>query len=250
MRMIDSDSKKLLHPGESRWARPWGSRLGILTAALVLFGLPTVAQAGLLTVNLAGVDLRFKGAQTDIVDDGGDPLGVGDPVDAATFKLDNVLVPGGDWMFPDDIRADLLIEDGVANLAPGIPVDLSLLGSSTNRFIWTVDDGTQLQLDFDTLTVQRVVLSPSLPEIFLITGSATVTGTQTLPGGKQFVGPVGVAYVSTDAMFLGNDNGLITTGVLTITGDMGLTLVPEPTSFALASLGLLIIVCGRRRLDA
>jgi hypothetical protein len=194
----------------------------------------SAAEAGLLTVNLAGLDVRFKGNQTDIVDDAADafntlgnmnPL-LGDSIDAATFKNNNVLVDS--WMAPPDvITADLLIQDGLASLAANTPVVVPLAGG-TNDFFWFVDDGTKLRLSFNSLTVQRTVLGAGLPEIFLMTGAATVTE-QNLPGGLAFDNMVAFAYVSTDAMFIppNNIDGLATSGVVTITGDMA---IPEPST--------------------
>jgi len=240
---------------ESPERRTWTTRnpFGILLATLVLLGLSSTAQAALLTVNLAGVDVRFKGSQTDIVDDDGDALNapgnmdpsLADDVDAATFKTGSTTL--GDWMAPsDDISLDLLIEDGLGSLAPNTPTALPLAGG-TNQLVWFVDDGTYLRLNLDAITVTRTTLPFGLPEIFQMVGSATVIGSQVLPGGMLFSGPVGIAYVSTDAMFVGGSmEGFASTGVLTITGAM----VPEPTTFALAGLGLLTIATGYRRRDS
>lgn len=237
--------------------RTWSSRrrFHMLAATLVLLGLPSAVQASLLTVNLSGVDIRFKGDTSSIVDDDGDLLnapgntnpGIADDVDTATFKSNNVILKT--WMDPpDDIRADLLIEDGLASLAPNTPTALPL-GVGTNEFLWFVDDGTHLRLEFDSLNVQRTALGiPGLPEIFQMTGSATVVGSQMLPGAMKFAGPVGFAYVSTDAGFLVSDTqGFAMSGVLTITGEM--VPIPEPASVALGGIGLLAVLLGRRRQD-
>jgi len=228
------------------------NRLGVVLATLALLGLSSTAQAALLTVNLSGVDLRFKGSQTDIVDDVGDVLNgpgnmdpnIADNVDAATFKSGGAVLD--DWMAPsDEISLDLLIEDSLGSLAPNTPTALPLAGG-TNQLVWFVDDGTYLRIDLDDITVTRTTLPFGLPEIFQMVGSATVVGNQVLPGGMMFAGAVGIAYVSTEAMFVNGDmEGFASTGVLTITG----TMVPEPSTFALAGLSLMAIVAGYRRRD-
>jgi hypothetical protein len=223
----------------------------ILLMAVFFSTLSLSARATMLNINMAGVDVRFKGPSTNIVDDGGDAFngvvgsipGIADGVDAAILKVGGTLVDS--WMLPPDIISfDLLVEDGLPSLPPNVltPVPLA---AGTNQVAFFVNDGTSLRLELDSLSVQRTVLGvPGLSEIFVMTGSATVLA-QSLPGGMAFGGQVGIAYVSTDAMFINNNqDGLAVTGVLTITGNM---VIPETATLSLGGLALVSIIGIRRR---
>jgi len=99
-------------------------------------------------------------------------------------------------------------------------------------------------LRFDTFSVQRTTLPAGLPEIFVMTGSATVLE-QSLPQGMAYQDVVGFAYVATDSVFLNNSDGLALTGVVTITGEM----IPEPTVLSLVGFGLLVVGTSRVHLS-
>lgn len=237
--------------GHLRFTIPWATRLPkLLAVGLLVLGVQSASQAAMLTVNLAGFDVRFKGNDSIIVDDtadaydpNGDPADA-NPLDAATLTNNSTMMVIGDWMRPaDQIYGDLLIEDGLANLAPNTLTNVPL-GAGTNEFLWFVDDGTELRLRFDTLNVQRTVLGGNLSEIFIMTGSATVLA-QNLPGGMAYENNVGFAYIASDSMFIGDDNGLALTGVVTITGEM--RVIPEPAALALACAGGLAMVAFPRR---
>jgi hypothetical protein len=226
----------------------------VFLVTTLLCHLTPSADAGMLNINLAGVDVRFKGMATNIVDDGGDAFngvagtnaGIADSVDAATFKQGDVIIDS--WMLPPDlISFDLLVEDGLPSLAPNVLTPVPL-GAGTNQVAIFINDGTSLRLDLDSLSVQRTVLGvPGLSEIFIMTGAATVIG-QNLPGGMSFGGPVGIAYVATNSMFINaNQDGLAVTGVLTITGEMA--AIPEPATMSLGGLALVALAGLRKRMN-
>ena len=223
-------------------------RLPTVIVTALLFHLPLVAQATMLNVNLAGVDVRFKGATTNLVDDGGDAFNgvagtnaaIADPIDAATFKQGATLIDS--WMAPLDIISfDMLIDDSLASLVPNVLTVVPITAPGVNEISIFIGDGTSIRLDVTSLSVQRIVLGvQGLNEIFLVTGSANVVS-QSLPGGMAFDGPVGIAYVSTDAMFVNNSQGLAVTGVFTITGEM---VVPEPESATVMVMFACLAVTG------
>ncbi|MDZ4658143.1 MAG: hypothetical protein SH868_11255 [Bythopirellula sp.] len=210
------------------------------------------ADAAMLTLNMAGVDVRFKGTSTNIVDDGGDAFNgvagtnpaIADGADVATLKSGDTTF--GSWMLPPDVISfDLLVEDGLASLAPNVltPVPVT---TGTNQIAIFIGDGTSLRFEIDSLSVQRTVLGvPGLSEIFVMTGSATVLS-QSTPGNKFFSQSVGFAYVATDAMFINNNqDGLAVNGVLTITGELA---IPEPTTVSLGGLALIALTGLRKRI--
>ena len=81
-----------------RYAIPWSQKLArAFTVGLLVLGLQSASHAAMLTVNLAGFDVRFKGGDTNIVDDTSDMYdSAGDPnvaneLDAATVTNNNTM---------------------------------------------------------------------------------------------------------------------------------------------------------------
>ncbi|TWT77048.1 hypothetical protein Pla123a_24770 [Posidoniimonas polymericola] len=208
------------------------------------------ASAALLNVNIAGVDLEYKGSEGKIVDDAADVLnpsgemdtGKADDADLASFKVAGGPLLGS-WMTPPDgIYADLLIESAPASLPVGT-TNLTLSG--TNEFVWWVGTGdgaagdAYLRISFDTLSATRIVPGPGF-EIFSVVGTGSVIG-QSLPG-MSFQDEVSFSYTATDTAFT-NTFGMARDGVISITGQM----TPEPSTISVAAFGLLLAL-GRRRL--
>lgn len=208
------------------------------------------ASAALLNVNIAGVDLEYKGTEGKIVDDAADalnPAGEMDTAKADDADLASFKVAGGalidSWMTPPDgIYADLLIESAPASLPIGT-TDLTLSGD--NEFVWWVGDGDEaagnayLRVSFDTLSVTRIAPAPGF-EIFNVVGTGSVVA-QSLPG-MEFADEVSFSYTATDTAF-SSTFGMARDGVISITGQM----VPEPSTLSVAALGL-FVAFGRRRL--
>lgn len=210
----------------------------IAAITAVGLGMPTASQAGLLNVNLSGVDVEYKGADGLLVDDDADAQNaIGERDDAKADSADAATLKGGDtildmWMTPPDgIRADLRIESAPANLPLDTPTALTLAPGDTNEFLWYTGDGAYMRLAFNSLSVERKSVVPGV-EIFLLTGGANVIDQGGLV--MEFDDAVSFAYVATDVAFNSNGtNGMAVTGVASITGQMA---IPEPSSLALISM--------------
>ncbi len=219
-----------------------------LLAVALLFA--PAASASMLEIQFTGLNLDYDG--TNIYDSknhntsgGGNPADA-DPLTSMSFLIDGNLVGS---VLTTDIFADIYIA-GVTN----IPAAGGAIVTSGNGGAFGVDlltsssnPGWGLALDIDTMqffyTGSRVAIS--------VAGLATGLNTQSLPFGVAFDPnqPITIVFSSASLTNVTTAGGFVTGLKAAGTGNVAGTFVPEPSTVALACMGIagLVAFAWRRR---
>jgi hypothetical protein len=205
-------------------------RFSMLVVAALMCVLTQAASAGLIQVQLGGVDLRYAGSTlTDA-----NPYG-GDALTNATFLEDSVEL-GKD---ETDVTLDLFIPGvtGISvhgdqvNSLPGGTLDLQMGG------------GDHVILDLES--VQVTYLSVSSLIKFTFAGTVSMIVSQQLPYSLALQDPVTVTFSTQITSGYSEAAGLVSTFNASGTGELqsgDLPYIPEPASMALLGLGGLMMV--------
>jgi hypothetical protein len=196
----------------------------------VVIGFSQIAQAGVLQIQLGGVDLQYSGNQIQDADPGlSDP----DPLTNATFLQDSVLV-GVDTT---DVTLDLQIP-GVMN----IPITGGSVNSATNGTLdLALGGGEFVSLVLDSVNVTYIPVIGELNYVFA--GSLASISGQNLPFGLILGEPVGVSFSTQTVAAVSSSGGFLTAARTAGTGEI--QSIPEPASLALLGLGVVAMI--RRR---
>jgi hypothetical protein len=207
---------------------------GVL-AALAVFCVPLVVQAGTINIILSDMDVSYTGSSNGGVfydsmggvNGGGQNPIFADDISTAVFELDGTPVPGSPLVntgsATDDIYGDLRLINVGATLAKNTLLTVGNNGGGFG-FDFFTDTGFSLSLG---MTNAQVVVSDG---VFFFTAQATVLPGQNLPFGLAFNTslPVQVSYTATlPAVQAGaTTNMAMASGAFTISGIM----IPEPAT--------------------
>lgn len=245
MRMLDrSTSEHDLQATARRFAR-----LCLAPVLLTVAILSSPARASTLEIQFAGLNLDYDG--TNIFDSknhntsgSGNPADA-DPLTSMTFLVDNVLVGS---VLTSDIFADIYIA-GVTN----VPVGGGIVNSSGNGGAFGVDlltsnsnPGWGLALDINSMQFSYTGFGIAIT----VAGVASNIANQMLPFGLAFdPGQPVTIVLSSSALTNVTNNGTYLTGLKAAgTGNVAGTAVPEPSSIALAAMGIVgLAACVWRR---
>ncbi|MEQ8848420.1 hypothetical protein [Botrimarina sp.] len=218
-------------------------KLKTLTLALAAVLVAATGQAATINAIIGNFDVAFDGQSGEITDFNRPNGGNLDPAESRTFSSFEVVVDGvSEVMFmnpPDALFGDLLVD----GLGPALQIN-SLVqnvggdGADGFGFDFFTPGGDELRIAFDDISYSLVTTPiPSL-NFFTFFADANVVS-QNLPKEIQFDGPALLSFTATRVMVMSDDDGassVIASGVMTVTGEG--TIIPEPTSAALALLGL------------
>ena len=234
-----------------RYAWPFFARSGAVCAAfvlsLVLIAAPS--QAAMIEIQFTGMNLVYDGSS---IYDAGSPAGGianpadADPLTAVDFSVDGNLVGS----IASNVSLDLHIPDvtgipsgsGVVHnfTTPGNPGFFDLLiGTSplASEFILVQLDEVNITY-VDVLNVVQFTFGAAVSNLFVAN----------LPFGLEIGDPITVSFsAQVTPGTLTHDGSFITGFNATGTGEIRGNLIPEPSAFVLAGLGLLAWVAGRRR---
>ena len=202
--------------------------IGVLA---VLVGMTQVASAGMIQIQLGGVDLFYT---VGVVRDSGTPTSP-DPLTNATFLV-NGAVAGVDTT---GVTLDLSIP-GVLNLpAAGGSVTSALSGDLDLAF----GGGYYLSLTLQSATVTNIPLTETLNIIFV--ASASTLDGQQLPYGITIAEPISVSFSTHTTEPVSQSGNHITVFRSSGTGEISGT--PEPATMSLLAIGGMTILMRRRR---
>ena len=204
--------------------------LTVIGVLAVLVGMTQVASAGMIQIQLGGVDLFYTGG---VVRDSG--TSSPDPLTNATFLV-NGAVAGVDTT---DVTLDLRIP-GVLNLpANGGSVTSALSGDLDLAF----GGGDYLSLTLQSATVTNIPLTATLNIIFIASVS-TLDGQQ-LPFDITIAEPISVSFSTHTTEPVSQSGNYITVFRSSGTGEISGT--PEPATMSLLAIGGMTMLMKRRR---
>lgn len=233
------------------FALPNASRLvrRVLPVALLAMVMlaATVSQAAVLEIQISGLDLQYDG--TSIFDAGvHNTVGAGDPAQSDVLSLLEFYVDGNlVGSQTSDVFADLYI----ANVL-NIPAGGGAVVSSGNGNAFGIDlltknqtPGWGLALNVDSMQFFYTGAEISIT----IAGLASSLSAQDLPFGLAFDAndPITIVLSSANLSNVTSEGGFLTGFNAAGTGNIAGTLVPEPSSMALAGLGLAAMALAYRR---
>jgi len=210
----------------------WGGLLLAVIGAVCLA--PTAATAGMIQIQLGGVDFGYDGA--DLVDMG---TSGPDSLTNATFLADNVLL-GVDTT---NVTLDLDIPDVIE-----IPIIGGQVISSTGGSIdLNLGGGEYISLTLDQATIAYLPLVGTVQFVFVATDGNLVD--QNLPYGLSMADPISVSFSTQIIKGSVSDDGTYITAFRS-SGTGELTGVPEPATMTLLVLGGMTVLARRRRRGA
>lgn len=209
-------------------------RFSTFCVAALMFAASQAASAGLIQVQLGGVDLRYAGNTLNDANASG-----ADGLTNATF-LENSVELGVDTT---DVTLELSIPGvmnipatgGQVNSLPGGSLDLQLGG------------GDHVTLDLESVQVTYVSLSSLIK--FAFAGTVSMIDSQQLPYGLSLQDPVTVTFSTQITGGYSESAGHVGTFNSSGTGELqsgDLPYIPEPASMALLGMGGLMIARRRR----
>jgi hypothetical protein len=209
-------------------------RSSLLIAVAVVFSLSQAASAGLIQIQLGGVDLSYAGSVLSDANASG-----ADDLTNATFLQDGSTI-GVD---NTEVTLDLFIPGvtgisafgGQVNSLPNGTLDLQLGG------------GEHLQLALNTVEVTYLSLSGLIKFAFVGTVSSIVS--QDLPYNLTMLDPVTVTFSTQIVGGYSEAANVVTTFDASGTGELQSSdqpFIPEPASLALIGLGGLLMFPRRR----
>jgi hypothetical protein len=219
----------------------------VITAAVALMGgSATVARAGLIEIQVSGLDLVYNG--TDIYDAGNILGGIGDPAESDPLISMSFLVDGNlVGTLTSNIFADVYIKD-VFNIPVG--GGFVMTGPQGNSFGFDLlssnnNPGFGLALNLDRM---QVFYSGST--VFIAGGGvASSLANQNLPFGLVIDGsqPISIAFSSSAMSNVTSAGGFLTGFRSSGTGNVRGTLIPEPAALALVMLAVGSVLTVSRR---
>ncbi len=197
----------------------------VLIAGMICAG---PLAAGTIEIQFTGLDIEYADDAIIYVEPS---LGAPDPLNTVTFLLDGVVV--------GSLMTDISIELFVPSVS-GIVVGGNTVTSASGGVMdFDFGSGDFLDLDLDSVSVTYLDIGIFQ---FAFGGSAASVAGQSLPFGLSLDNDVSVSFsTQVDPGSLIDDGTFITNFTASGTGEVEGAGIPEPTTLALAILGLIAL---------